>query len=234
MMTRQAYADNIYESITKHINNYLSERTYTEQIVVAAKVKLKKNRTLFHTDSITGYTRVNTVSATKQYSVKYGDKGVGTELTFHASNIGEQVTISYRYKPPIMLSWTEMDNGIFEEKVSTPAISIEILDEYNIEYDQGMSSTADSKSLGVDLVSDVNLDGSLNVSQRDGIKEEIKDAFRSNIKFYDFTFSPASSSGYIEIMDRNGNSIHGQPAIFANSVKFDFIIKVHENKGGEI
>jgi len=227
-MNRQQHADNIIRSIYDHIDLYLSTRNYSENpFSISTSKTLLKNRVISGSDNIDGFTRVSSNPQVNQYTViNYGGKGNSTNLQFNASNSSQNVEIEYQYKPVLMLSWQETFNQIDKEQVSTPAVWFEIDSEIDQEYDQGKSTVEDTKILSIGFYADVRKNGSFDVSQRDGIKEELKSALSSNIKLKDYSVSPAiSTSGIITVgrvkIDRIEDS-----GRFANGMEGSAVIKV--------
>lgn len=196
------YGENLIRSITDHIDSYLSNISTSEVITLAATVKPKHNRIVSGTDIIAGFTRVSSSPSADQYSILYGAKANPSVLSFNSADIGRSKTLSYYYKPAIMLSWNDMLSGLENaDRVKTPVMAVEIDSGGKSFSDQGMTVIEEPKRISVDAIFDTNDDGSCDILQRERVRAELSRAFRSNIVFYDYSVVPARTCGAIIVED---------------------------------
>lgn len=226
-MTRQEFATNILRSLYDHIDSYLSERDYTDSITIATSKQLLKNRVVSGSDSIEGFTRVSGTPDEGEYKVvNYGAKGNKTNLQFNISDTGTSVSVVYQYKPVLMLAYQEAVNGITNEQVSTPCVWFEIDSDLDQDFDQGKSVVEDIELLSIGLYADVEKNGSFNVSQRDGIKHELKAALSSNIPLKDYSTSPAISTSGIILVDRIAIERSYESGRLGNGMEGSAVLKI--------
>lgn len=198
--------------------SYITKAVEIQENDKPCAVVLHHNHVVNASDSIAGYAKVITAPLVNQYRIHYGSKNNPTWIEFNIADINKVVSVSYTWKPAVIIGWYNAVHGIDKNEISLPCIAIELRGGDHPKLGEGMDAGSKlyPRQIILDLYCDIDDRGVIDDRQRMRITDEILAKFIGAIPFYDWTVIATPVS-----LDRS---------IVIKSQNFEEIIKREKNK----